>query len=435
MADKLPSTQSLTLSFANGELPNADKLSALARQNKTGATIFENAIGDLWNQSNDSILSSYPLHIPNIARILGDSAYLNPAIFPTEYTFYWTDYGDTLKWDNLSGSIYRSYTSYPGLVSITEEHPIATEYTIVNPVPGASANSSWTNQVAREDEVITIGDYFIDGPTGKIVMYDNSGSDRAKASITTPVDFSKWLIGTEILPSIIPDQRQLLFTSCRISKTGSTFYLHLPPRQLLVFVNPSDVTTTDSPNRPPKYPSQLDLNPQTHPPFITLDVHAIGLNQASDIINPLVFLQDPTAPALAHEHYRYRLPKEIRDTFDSLAAGTTLPNGYMYLWNKNTNTIMDDVVFKKPTNESITDSWILEISSITFDFNTITTNDETEASYSSSGLILITPGASISAHIANLYKLILGHRHDRTIGDMCADLPWTLLDMLPTSGV
>jgi hypothetical protein len=414
MSDKMPSTQSLTISFTDGELPTASKLTALARQNKDGAAIFEKAIGDLWNQSNDTILSSYPLHIPNISRIIGDNTYLNPAIYPTGYPFWMLDSVSTLiSVKEIAQSADYLWTTYPlldpdyGTTFInttclldTSGNIVSVGYTDLHLQPtilsrtGMLTITGWYDGMAYQQEI-----------NGFLLAYQ--------------VDFSNSIIGIEQLPSVIPDVRQQNFTGCRVSKTGSTFYLHLPPRQPIVF-NGDTFTGTNDTNvtgifHLPKYPVLNEYNMNK----------ALTLNT-----DGLMFWQSETVNAFAHNHYRYHLPKEITTVFSSLAPGTVLPAGYMYLWNNNTNTIISDVVFKKPTNGAITSPWILEISSATFDFDTVDTSDESETSYSSTGLILITPGASISAHIANLYNLYFMGNHCRDIQDFSADLPSALLSQI-----
>ena len=86
MADKFRRTFPISISFVDGEQPTAAKLNAVSGQARNGLSLVERAIGDIWNQSGDPATSpsgditANALHIPNIARALGDLALLNPRI-------------------------------------------------------------------------------------------------------------------------------------------------------------------------------------------------------------------------------------------------------------------------------------------------------------------------------------------------------------------
>ena len=84
--DKFRVTFPTRISFANGEQPTAKKLNAIADQAKNGLSILEKAIGDLWNQSGDSVTSDYPNRITNLARTLGDQALMNSRVPLPDFT-------------------------------------------------------------------------------------------------------------------------------------------------------------------------------------------------------------------------------------------------------------------------------------------------------------------------------------------------------------
>jgi hypothetical protein len=86
---------------------------------------------------------------------------------------------------------------------------------------------------------------------------------------------------------------------------------------------------------------------------------------------------------------------------------------YIYEWQYK--TIVENVVFKKPTIAPYTSQpWVLEVSSTTFDFDTYDTADETAASYQGY-FSLITVGNSL----AKGYKELLGkfHAHKHEVGE------------------
>ena len=80
MTDKFRSTNPIDISYQNAEQPSSAKMSAQATQSKQGGNLLERAIGDIWGQSGDALLLDYPLQIANIARMIGSSKFLNPAL-------------------------------------------------------------------------------------------------------------------------------------------------------------------------------------------------------------------------------------------------------------------------------------------------------------------------------------------------------------------
>ena len=101
MADKFRKTQPLLISFSDAEQPTAAKLTAVATQARNGSALLEKVIGDPWTQSGDAVLTSHPLQIPNLARQLGASRFLDPTMYPLDQEFDYTDIVGT-KFENMT---------------------------------------------------------------------------------------------------------------------------------------------------------------------------------------------------------------------------------------------------------------------------------------------------------------------------------------------
>jgi hypothetical protein len=383
MVDKLRATQPLNITFSDGEQPTAAKLSAVATQSKNGSNLLEKAIGDLWTQSGDSILtSSFPLQLPNLARMLGQNKLLNPAIYPIETGFTFRE--------NL-GTKYLGKTS--GFLKFV---PSSSTFTPVD------TTGQFTNLVASEhlvgdpEEGGAADEYFISTTDGRFRL-DSELLSAEKLEYT--VDPTTWAIGENTFPGIIPDPRQTEFTACRVEEVifagSGRFHIHLPPRRPLTFAA-GDYGPLGG--RPDKYPASADIG------------LAAG-NEAISTAPPLRYWQSDTVAALDSAHYRYSLPKEIRDIHSSLAAGTEYPSGFLYLFDTSTGTIIDDAIFRKPSNGE-TREWIIEVSSDAFDLDALKTSDETETSYNSTSLILMTCGSSLARSLQTLATEFYQHEHN-----------------------
>lgn len=356
MVDKLRRTHPLNITFSEGEQPTAAKLTAIASQARTGARTLEKAVGDLWNQSGDSILSDWPLQIPNLARMVGESKWLNPVLYPVTEQFTYTDnVGVTYQGKNQGYLRFKPAS----LSSIT----------------GSGLGS---NRVASDDLVRSSGDYWVDSATGRFLSF---GALAAAAEVSYTVDSSGWAITDSNTPNVIPDPRQTEFTGCRISSVSGVYYIHLPPRRPL---------TLSGFDKPERYPPSSDF----------------ADNEANSI-TPYKLWQYSTV-ALADIHYRYPLPQELSEVIDGLAEGTALPDGFLYLWDQTTNTVVEDAVFKK----SSLGDWIFEISSTSADLASKVTANENQSSYNSSNYSIIVAGNPIARSIYALYKTIYNSTHN-----------------------
>jgi hypothetical protein len=367
MTDKLRRTHPLNISFADGEAPTAPKLTAVASQARVGARVLEKAVGDLWNQSGDSILNSWPLQIPNLARTIGETKYLTPDIYPPSEQFSYIDLvGTKHQYQN------HGYLQFKPL-----------NQSVVTAMAGST---NLTDKKSNEVDLADAGDWWVDASTGRFKTFSALGTTD-KFEYT--VDPSAWAVTDYTVPCVIPDSRQLTFTGCRISRTGSTYFIHLPPRR------PLDLSGFE---RPERYPSSTD----------------ISSNEATDSSAPKRLWQSASATAIQESHYRYQLPREIDAIIGSLGASTIIPEGLLYLWNQNTRTIVDDVVFKALGPSSALNAWVFEIESDSEDFESKISANENQSSYNSTGYSIITVGSSVARLIHLLHKAVYGGAHNNS---------------------
>lgn len=364
MTDKLRRTHPLNITFADGEAPSAAKLNAVAKQARVGARVLESVVGDVWNQSGDSLLNDWPLQIPNLARTIGQLEYLNPDIYPPSETF---TYIDTIG-ANTPGANQGYLQFKPTALSAVSVY----------------AGSNLTDKKSSETDITNAGDWWVDEDTGRWRSYSALGTSDVLQYTVNPAE---WAVTSETLPGVIPDPRQTAFTGCKISSSGGRFYLHLPPRMPL---------DTEDFERPERYP------PTTG--------NALSYNSALTTSETRRLWQSSSVTALAAEHYRYRLPKEIIDVISSLGSGATLPAGFLYLWDQSQRTIVEDVVFKTSSQGN----WVLEISSSSVDFSSKVTTVETDTAYNSTNYSLIVVGSPIARVIHSLSKVIYSGTHNNS---------------------
>ena len=119
MSDKFRKVYPLKITFGSAEQPTSPKLTAISEQTRNGLGLIEQAIGDPWNQSGDDILTSFPLFIPNLARMIGQNEYLNPVIYPMDDDFIFTeDIGDAHQGFNEFHLTYKPKDTTSGLISV-----------------------------------------------------------------------------------------------------------------------------------------------------------------------------------------------------------------------------------------------------------------------------------------------------------------------------
>jgi len=389
MADKFRRVIPLKITMSDGEQPTAQKITAIGEQVRVGMGIVERALGDLWNQSGDSVLLNTPLQIPNLARIIGQNKELNPTIYPPGEEFLYIEYLGS-KFENLT----EGHLLFP---------PKDTSW--YDATNSAGIFSSAVQQKTTESDVQTAGDWWVDTETGRFrVGTPLTTSDILAYYVDPDAD---WHRTEDILPGVIPDPRQADFEYLRVSEpTAGTYYIHLPPRR------PLTLTNREAPVR--------------YPPTGGAEQTA---NEGTGTSAPWSYWHDSGA-ASAAAFYRYQLPKEMLDQWGSYSSGDQLPTGFLWLYDTATQTIVEDALFYYPASG---DPWVLEVSSDTFDLSALVTADETEPSYNS-GLVLITAGAPLARILTNLVVANELHKHD---GSSVLDNPVSHADLMdvdpPTS--
>lgn len=383
MVDKLRKTFPLSITFSEGEQPTSFKLNSLSSGTRTSTNIIEKAVGDLWNQAGDAALSSFPLQLPNLARMLGANKYLNPVIYPLQSEFEFRD--------NL-GQRYRGQTEG----YLTYKPKSGTTFTIT----AGTTNGQFTTLKASPDLVDLPGDYYIDTSTGWFKIGTPLLADETLQYDVDPVN--DWMQGQEVFPGVIPDPRHATneFTYCRIEDVGGgKYHLHLPPRRPLTFTGTPSDDFGSSRSRPPRYPIANEIGNTGN-----------ESNEATATGAPNLYWQhyvNTSTLALADAHYRYSIPEELLN----VTAGDRYPNGFMYLWDSVSNTIIEDVIFTKPLSDP--GNWIIQIESASFGGTLAAraTADETAASYNAGLVSLVICGAPLTRVIWQLQSSFLRHDH------------------------
>ncbi len=372
--DKLRRTAPLVISFLTGESPTSNKLTALNNQFRAAFNVVEKAVGDVWSQSGDSLLFTFPLQIPNLARALGEQKYLNPCLYPVDEDFVYVDNVGAKYLDQNELYLQFKPKTLTGMTA-------------------AGGGSLDTDPKANYYDVVATGNWWVDVNTGKFRSFDELVADD---EITYTVDSTEWNVKTTTLPGIIPDPRQVDFTGCRISTAGGKFYIHLPPRIRLSA--DFDLSTFDGWSLPERYPPSVD-----HSDNYDTTVAAVGSKKLWQ--DPVI---TPTSIALEDAFYRYSLPKEMKDQLATLNTGDSLPVGFLYLWNRDTGTIVADAVFKK----SALGNWIFEITSATVDFSSLVSGSEAETNYNSTLYSVIAVGSPVSRSLWTLSNAFMNHEHN-----------------------
>ena len=201
-ADKFRRTFPLKITFSDGERPSSQKLTAVSEQSRNAMRLIEQVVGDTWNQAGDAALTSYPLLIPTIARMIGQNKYLNPVIYPMEGDFQFIEsIGEKYIGRN---EFHLTYKPKDGTVAS---------------ITCAGTNLSGSPQT-NERDVDSANEYWVDNDTGRFRSYLALSGDE---TVTYTVDTTEWLLGNETLPGIIPDPRQADFTSCRVEYNNGKY--------------------------------------------------------------------------------------------------------------------------------------------------------------------------------------------------------------------
>lgn len=392
--DKLRSTFPISVEFTDGELPTAAKLNGVSRQAKNSASILERAIGDLWNQAGDDLLTSdgvsaNSIAIPNIARMLGRSHLASPMV------------------PYFSTSVSRKYFYKVKSTEVGYNECILT-YPAYNNI---FATFTWTGTGAPSDrkatvaEVTATGDWYVNLDTGYVYTFDAIQSDWMLEYV--PVISGD--IDEDATFNIIPDPDQdptYGFYGVKIEYANLTdntegYRIFLPPR------GPLTREHAHSPQRESGTPSNSS-NYQTSPSS-----------------GSLLFWQDDSVAADTSsnaEHYRYLLPKIITDAA-GWAQSVDIPYGLCYLYDPNqTGTIIEGVTFAADDQATPRkyvliaqgtnlDAWLSSYGSSVYTEANMQSSSHVAARYPSNGLRLITVGTSILHAFNALLKQFMNHDH------------------------
>lgn len=369
----------VSVNFSAGEEPTHTKLNGLSGQTKSGLTLMEYAIGDLWGQSGDTLTNnpSGRLLIPNLARYIGRSSNLNsytPSISGIKYTYSVT-----------ASSLHEFSLPYPATVS-----------TGVWSGTGAPTGSAQTNK----SDVISANQWWLDSNGINLYTYDASQVDW-KFTYTTSIaaDFSS----AQNSFNLIPDSGSptWAFHSLKIEYLNGIdktlgYKIFLPPRGPLShngWRTPENISQniSNTPNSGDKLVWQSDSQP------------------ASTIV-----------PWSAH--YRYYLPIWA---YPGLGDNQTIPIGTMYLYDElGTGTIIEGCAFKAGTGTDYNvytfyatgtnlDNWLTgPIGSAIYSDAMLKSSSHANTYYPTGGLKLITCSLSISEALSSLKNLFYSHDHN-----------------------
>jgi len=395
VADKLRTSFTLPVEFVTGELPSAAKMNAVSSQAKTSARLLEYAIGDLWNQAGDPLLTAgslteNALMIPNLARHVGAAKLLSPRIpsLPNIEEYTWEPHPT-----NEVGGHEGSLTFKP--------HGAST-YSW-----GGTGTPSATPEASLGD-VDAAGEWYVDADSGQAYFYDAIGADW-KLSYRPIIDGD---LGADATFNIMPDPETFssyAFQGVKIQYVNGTdnslgYYIFLPPR------GPIDRKIDQSPQDDEGIYVNTD-NYQTTTPL------ASNPNRIwqGDLIDAEI------ADTTTAEHYRYVLPKIITDNMTQAAA---FPQGLIYLWDhNNTGTILEGLSLSAenvPTprkfifvaSGSALDAWLSTTAgALAYPEANLKSSDHTPVMYPSGGLRVMTTGSSLADVVSELVRLHYNHDH------------------------
>ena len=397
MSDKLRSVYPIAIEFYDGEQPPANKLNGVSKQARNGLSIVEYAIGDLWNQSGDSLFSNdihAPLMIPNLARYVGSPKNLSPYIPNLKET------SNYIKYTHI-------FTNEAGLQTARLPFPVHTDSTF-NWSPSFPAR--YPTPEVSPDLVVSASTWYIDRSTGDIFTYDPLTATDALTYWTGYTDDNgaecKGVygdLGEGKTFNIIPDPDTVtsyLYKSVKIKHiTGDDYHIFLPPRG-------------------PLNTRIVDGSPQD-------DEHGLSNTyNYGGTSSPFGFWLDdsnaaPTTDGAGASHYRYKLPKLITD---HQSNGCALPTGFLYLYDDVYNkTIIEGVTFYADPSSvnsytlvargaNLT-SWLSTVGVTPYPSANLTSDLHSSTYYPPNGLKLITVGTSLSEAFTSLMKQFLNHDH------------------------
>ena len=394
MSDKFRTTYPIALSFSAGELPDYRKLTSLSTQAKQGLNLLEYAIGDLWNQAGDPVftgVSSAPLYISSLGRMVGSSTNLNPRI-PTlpEIGFY--------KWAPEAGDLSQHEARLPFLPDPSLP-AYAWSATSLFPLPHLPANL-----VASRSLVQASGDWYVNPDTGDFYSYNKILSTwrlSYKPVVRGDLGAATW--------NVIPDPEQSAsynFGGVKIySQGGDNYTIWLPPRGPLGILSTSlasgpDSTVTDN--------------------FSSFPQSGVKTFWADSTVGAPGIPDDGAAFAA---HYRYALPSLLTANW---ATNGPIPVGFLYLWDATTTgTIIEGITFtcvnsaapyKFQASGAALTTWLANNATIYTPSMLADSTTHTHSHYPNTGLKVVTVGSSLSSAVYSLLGQHLNHDHSSSQG-------------------
>ncbi len=389
MSDRARKLFPVQVAFTQGEIPTHTKLNGISTQARSGLTIVEQILGDIWNQAGDPLLSPtgditrYALRIPNLSRAIGRTHLLN-AMVPSVSGFVYNDpignhYADRnkafLKYPVLTGTPVIS-----GDGGLYDGSPVGSPYGII-------ISGNW-----YLDEAKGVFYSFDPIPSGTFIAYEPILIGDTSSSVDD-LNTSGW--------NVIPDP-----------STWSGDYSGLK----ISYANNVDDTTGYNIWLPPRKP--LDATRSVGKSVLPTTENT-GTGDPDS--GALFFYQDITADAALDngDNYRYNLPPEITDA----SAGNTLPAGLLYLWDEEKGTIIEGVTFKCPTDDT-RNKWLLVAFGTTLAdiFDTYITDDTTQAPADYIDRFkLIVVGNSLARSLSVTNQRFYNHSHKNEEGDIPVD--------------
>lgn len=382
MPDKFRNTYPISISFASGEQPTSTKLNSISSQSKNGLALIEKAIGDLWNQSGDSITANYPLQITNIARQLGQQNLLTAELPYPDFT------GTT------SVRIKQSITEFEGKTEILLDFEPENDATLQASVQALlnSDNNTYTGSSLSLTSINTNTEWGVSTSDGKVYL-------GQALNTTQTVSYIEYNVAADNFPSdasginsfsVIPHPGQAFFQGLKVVAVSANKYcLVLPYRR-----PPVGSTTAD------KSPSATTNSVENSAPTVVRywGPSATGFTSEATI--------------RASRFYRYTLGKIITDMFTSPTSGATIPAGTVYLWDNDTDSIVEGLTFKVPETPLSFFSasqlpFIIQVEGVGLDslFSGETSSNSSEAeSHYRPRFSLITVGQSLAESIQKLRR-------------------------------
>lgn len=350
-ADSFRNTHVINITFGQGEIPTSTKLQQGFAQARDANRLIEKAIGDLWNQGGSSAFENagYRNYQANLARIFGSASVINPRVIYSAIP----NYSDDISANEGLTDFYLKYAPDGGnLITV-----------------GASTALVLAQEKTSRAACQTAGDYYIDGAhLFCVTPLDNGGGAGVTVTYAANVPGDTDFAGADGATiggirnfsrpeyNVIPDPMTTNWGSgavmVQITSAGAGL------DYWLVDLPGMDGTAGLTTNRP------SELSPVGGMPITT----------------------------------NYRLPTVLA----GVGAGNQIPEGFIYLWDTATQSIVSGLTFSM-TNP---------ISTIQIHASPKQYLAEGNTRYA-----LITVGLPLAVAFDNLRGLFHQHGHKRMIDD------------------